>query len=437
LVVVEVLQCDLCGRLAGMDMSGLQTSQSGGHDHDHDHAQHDHEHRRGPAKRVLHVLSPHPHAATDKIDNAVEASAQGMRAVWISLGILVATATAQAVVVGLSGSVALLGDALHNAADALTAIPLAVAFVAGRRPPTRRYTYGYGRAEDLAGIVIVALMASSCVAAAWEAASRLASPRPVGNLLAVALAAIAGFAGNELVGVYRIRVGRRIGSAALVADGLHARTDGLTSLAVLLGAGGAAIGWKWADPAVGLLITVAIVMVLRHAARDIYRRLMDAVDPALVDRAERTLRAVPGVVGVGQIRLRWIGHDLRAECEIVVAANSSAVQAHQVAVAAEHQLLHALPRLSAALVHADPLAGDGTDYHTELASHQRSAAMTEELVTSAVAQGSLLSECEMHGSKRPARRDDRQWATTPNGWPGVSRSSGQGCGLSPTGCSAR
>jgi cation diffusion facilitator family transporter len=154
------------------------------------------------------------------------------------------------------------------------------------------------------------------------------------------------------------------------SDGLHARTDGFTSLAVLLGVGGVALGWDWADPVVGLLVTVAIVAVLRQAGREIYRRLMDAVDPALVDQVGQTLRATPGVLGVGQVRLRWIGHRLRAGCEVIVDAGASAVQAHQVAVTAEHNLLHALPRLAAALVHADPQAQEGADHHTALASHR-------------------------------------------------------------------
>jgi len=320
------------------------------------------------------MLRPHSHEAGGKVDAAMEASAEGMRALWISLAVLMCTAAIQAVVVGFSGSVALLGDALHNTADALTAVPLAVAFVLGRRPPTRRYTYGYGRSEDMAGVIIILIMALSSAAAAWEAVSRLASPHRVTDLLAVALAAVVGFAGNEIVAGYRIRVGRRIGSAALVADGLHARTDGLTSLAVLLGVGGVALGWQWADPLVGLAITLAILMVLRQAAREIYRRLMDAVDPALVDRAESVLRGVPGVLGVGEVRLRWIGHQLRAECEIVISPDCSAVEAHAVAVRAEHELLHALPRLNAALVHADPGPGArGEDFHALLASHQRAS----------------------------------------------------------------
>ena len=198
----------------------------------------------------------------------------------------------------------------------------------------------------------------------------MAHPRLVTNLIPVAAAALIGFTGNELVARYRIRVGRKLGSAALVADGLHARTDGFTSLAVLLGVAGVAAGWAWADPVVGLLITAAILAVLRQAAREIYRRLMDAVDPALVDQVERTLRATPGVLDVGEVRLRWIGHQLRAECEVIVGAGTSAIQAHQAAVDAEHNLLHALPRLAAALVHADPQAPPGADHHAVLASHR-------------------------------------------------------------------
>ena len=344
------------------------------HGHGHDHA-HDHHHEQAPglAGRLRHLLRPHSHEAADQINAVMEASKEGMRTLWISLGVLAVTALIQAAVVALSGSVALLGDTLHNAADALTAVPLGVAFVVGRRPPTRRYTYGFGRAEDLAGIAIVLTIAASSALAAYEAISRLIHPRHVSDLIAVAAAALAGFAGNELVARYRIRTGRKIGSAALVADGLHARTDGFTSLAVLAGAGGVALGWDWADPAVGLVITVAILAVLRQAAREIYRRLMDAVDPALVGQAEQTLRTTPGVLDIGQVRLRWIGHQLRAECEVTVAPDITAIQAHQITVAAEHGLLHAISRLSAALVHADPLPHDGADLHQALASHRHPA----------------------------------------------------------------
>jgi cation diffusion facilitator family transporter len=211
---------------------------------------------------LLHLVRPHSHEAADQVDAVMEASAEGMRALWVSLAVLAVTAMIQAAVAALSGSVALLGDTLHNAADALTAVPLGVAFIVGRRPPNRRYTYGYGRAEDLAGIVVVALILASSALAAYEAVSRLLHPRGVSDLIAVAVAALTGFAGNELAARYRIRTGRKIGSAALVADGLHARTDGFTSLAVLLGAGGVALGWNWADPVIGLVITAAILSVL-------------------------------------------------------------------------------------------------------------------------------------------------------------------------------
>lgn len=306
------------------------------------------------------------------MDPTLESSARGLRALWVSLAVLGVTALAQAAVVVVSGSVALLGDTVHNTADALTAVPLGIAFVLGRRAATRRFTYGYGRAEDLAGIVIVLTIAASAAFTAWTAVERLLDPRPLHDIPAVAAAAVIGFAGNEWVARHRIRVGRAIGSAALVADGLHARTDGFTSLAVLLGAGGAALGWQLADPLVGLAITAAIVLVLRDAAREVFRRLLDAVDPALVDRAERALCGVPGVHGVGELRLRWIGHRLRAEVAVVVDGEVSVRRAHDIAVEAEHALLHAVPGLTAALVHADPAPAPGaTDPHLALAHHAR------------------------------------------------------------------
>jgi cation diffusion facilitator family transporter len=344
------------------------------HDHGHDH-HHGHEHPHDPASpgfrhRLSHLLTPHSHETADKLDRALESSARGMRALWVSLAVLGVTAVAQAVVVVASGSVALLGDTVHNAADALTAVPLGIAFVLGRRAATRRFTYGYGRAEDLAGLAIVLTIAASAAFAGWTAVDRLLNPRAVEHVPAVAVAALVGFAGNEWVARYRIRVGRAIGSAALVADGLHARTDGFTSLAVLLGAGGAALGWQLADPVVGLAITAAIVLVLRDAAREVFRRVMDAVDPALVDRAERALRKVEGVREVGELRLRWIGHRLRAEVAVVVDGEATVRQAHAIAVDAEHALLHAVPRLTAALVHADPAPAPGeADPHLRLAHH--------------------------------------------------------------------
>ncbi|MBM9504304.1 cation diffusion facilitator family transporter [Actinacidiphila acididurans] len=342
-----------------------------GHGHPHPHDQGDrHGARAGLRHRLAHLVGPHRHDTADKVDPALEGSREGIRTLWLSLLVLGATAAVQAVVVGLSGSVALLGDTVHNTADALTAVPLGIAFVLGRRAANRRYTYGYGRAEDLAGVVVVLAVAASSALAGYEAVDRLLHPRTVTHLWVVALAAVVGCAGNEWVARLRIRTGRRIGSAALVADGLHARTDGLTSLAVLLGAGGAALGLRWADPAVGLLITVAILSVLRDAAREVGRRLMDSVDPALVDAGEAALREAAGVLAVGGLRMRWIGHTLRAEADIVVAPYLTVVQAHAVSVRAEHALIHAVPRLTAATVHTDHLSpGHGADPHAALAHH--------------------------------------------------------------------
>ena len=338
---------------------------------EHDHPEgHDHEHATGIRGFLSSLFRPHGHDAADSIDSALESSAAGIRALKISLVILGLTALAQLVVVLFTGSVALLADTIHNFSDALTAVPLWIAFTLARREPTRRYTYGYGRAEDLAGVFIVAMIALSAVVAGYESLRRLIDPQPISNVGVVLVAGILGFLGNEAVAIYRIRVGRSIGSAALVADGLHARTDGFTSLAVAAGAIGVLAGYPLADPIVGLLITVAILAVLRSAARDVYRRLMDAVEPELVDVAEAALRAVPGVQDVGALRLRWLGHRLRAETDITVASNLSVAEGHAIAADAEHELLHAVSRLDAATVHVNPSHLDGTDPHDAMAHHR-------------------------------------------------------------------
>lgn len=338
------------------------------HHHENEH-NHDHRHRGGVIGAARSLLRPHSHDTSDAIAAALSATQEGLRALKLSLAGLTVTAVIQLAVVLASGSVGLLSDTIHNFADALTAVPLGVAFWMSRRPPTKRYTYGYGRAEDLAGIFIVAMIAASSGLAAWEAVARLEHPRPLHGLGWVAGAGVVGFLGNELVATYRIRVGRRIGSAALVADGLHARTDGLTSLAVVAGAGGVAAGWRPADPVVGLIITVAILVVLKGAARDIYRRLMDSVDPELVDEVTDALAEVPGVERVDGVRLRWVGHELRAEAEIVSDSGLTIAQGHAIAEEALHRLLHDIPRLSQATIHTSPCGHDGHDAHAVTAHH--------------------------------------------------------------------
>jgi cation diffusion facilitator family transporter len=341
------------------------------HDHSHGHAdlrghEHHHEHDQatsGVGNRIRHAWSSlvgsHSHDHADRLDSALEADSRGQRALWTSLVILAVTALAQGVVVALSGSIALLGDTLHNVADALTAVPLLIAFRLARRPPTKRFTYGYGRAEDIGGLFVLAMISLSSVLAGWAAIDRLIHPHAVHDLWAVVGAALLGFVGNELVARYRMRVGKSIGSAALVADGLHARTDGFTSLAVLFGAAGVALGWRQADPIIGLVITVAILGVLRSAARQVGARLMDAVDPGLVDQAGAAVMSVTGIQQVRELHIRWIGHTLRAEIDATVDPSLTVTEAHELAHHAEAHLLHYVPRVAAATVHTSPAGAHG------------------------------------------------------------------------------
>ncbi|PUA80769.1 cation diffusion facilitator family transporter [Nocardioides currus] len=323
------------------------------------HAEHGHGHSRRGLRGLRGVLAevfrPHSHDAADSVDSALEASAEGIRAVKISLVALLVTAVAQAAVVVITGSVALLADTIHNFSDALTAIPLWITFALGRRRPNASYTYGYGRAEDLAGVFIVLMIAISAVVAGYESVRRLVDPVELTYPWVVVAAGLIGFAGNEIVAVYRIRVGRRIGSAALVADGLHARTDGFTSLAVVIGALSVLAGLPLADPLIGLAITIAILLVLRGAARDIYRRLMDAVDPTLTTRATEIAGSADGVLDVEYLRLRWIGHRIRAEAGVLVGADLNLDEAHTIAHDVEEKLLREVPKLTNATIHVSPL----------------------------------------------------------------------------------
>lgn len=303
---------------------------------------------------IKEIFAPHSHDAADSVDDTLESTAAGIRTVKISLLVLGLTALIQIVIVVMSGSVALAADTIHNFADALTAVPLWIAFALGAKPATRRYTYGFGRVEDLAGSFVVAMITMSAIIAGYEAIARLIHPQQIEHVGWVALAGLVGFIGNEWVALYRIRVGHRIGSAALIADGLHARTDGFTSLAVLCSAGGVALGFPLADPIVGLLITAAILAVLRTAARDVFRRLLDGVDPAMVDAAEQALAARPGVQAVRSVRMRWIGHRLHADAELDVDPALDLAEAHRIAHDAEHELTHTVPKLTTALIHAYP-----------------------------------------------------------------------------------
>ncbi len=345
------------------------------HDHDHDHPHpdaHDHDHDHGPLGWLREML-PFGHGHTHgeaRIDAALEGSERGIWALKVSLLGLGATAVFQLVIVMISGSVALLADTIHNFSDALTAVPLWIAFVLGRRAATRRYTYGYGRAEDVAGVIIVVMIFASAVVAGYESYRKFIDPQPLNNLGWVIAAAIIGFFGNEAVAFLRIRVGREIGSAALIADGQHARADGLTSLAVLLGALGSFFGFPLADPLIGLLITLAILFIVKDTAVTMWHRLMDAVDPELTDALERTAAATPGVIEVHSVRVRWFGHALQAELHIVVNEDLPTRESHQIAEQVRHALFHDQSRLSVIQVHVDPCGHGGADPH-ELTAHHK------------------------------------------------------------------
>ncbi len=326
-----------------------------GHDHERSQA-------HSPATPVVSAPGPdgHDHGEDGHghshggVDASILGSAEAMRTLKLSLVILAITTALQVVVVILSGSIALLADTVHNAGDALTALPLAAAFMLSRRSPTRRLTYGYGRSEDFAGITVVAIILFSAVFAAYEAVDRLIHPHAPGYLWATAAAGVIGFLGNEWVAVYRIRSGRRIGSAALEADGYHARIDGFTSLAVVAGVAGVALGFQLADPIVGLLISLAIVRIVWRSAKAIGLRAMDGVDESVVEQIRAEAEHVPGVGGVEDIRARWLGHSLRAELAVSVPADATVGSAHEIATAVHDQLVAHVPFMGEAAVRPIP-----------------------------------------------------------------------------------
>jgi cation diffusion facilitator family transporter len=359
-----------------------RSHQSHGPSHPHDHAKHGHAHhdeahaQNGLVAFVRELLPfghGHKHEGPS-FDEALEGSEKGIRAVKMSLVLLAATAAFQVVIVMFSGSVALLADTIHNFTDALTALPLWLAFALSRRPASKRFTYGWGRAEDLAGVVVVVIILASACLAGYESYRKIMDPGEIKYVGWVIAAAVIGFLGNELVAQFRIRVGREIGSAALVADGQHARVDGLTSLAVLIGALGALAGAPILDPIVGALITVAILFIVKDAGLLIWHRLMDAVEPGVVQDLERVAtQAIEGTEGAHSIedmRVRWLGHKLQAELSLTVDENMSTRDSHQVAEEVRHAMFHARPQLASVIVHVEPDGSGGQDPH-RLTQHHR------------------------------------------------------------------
>jgi len=310
-------------------------------EHSHRHEKHGHGHHTGVRDFLAGLLFRHSHGHGDlAADGAFADNEAGIRTVWIALAALGITSLLQLSIVFASGSVALLADTAHNIGDGLNSIPLLIAFYLARKAATRRYTYGYGRAEDIAGIFIVL--------------SILVSAGIVFEVIGwVAAAAVIGFLGNEAVAIMQIRVGKRIGSEALIADGLHARTDGLTSLAVLLAAGGSRLGFPLADPIIGTLIGVAILFITWDATKRMWYRLMDAVEPAIVDQVETAVASFPWVQSIKRLRLRWVGHQLQGDMLLSILPSANYYVVKQELRYAIQQVAPKLTDLAIELVEGD------------------------------------------------------------------------------------
>ena len=344
---------------------GHGTPDGGHHDRDHDHASgNTHRHDdgdhgqepgyRGSALGWFRHTFAHSHDVADKVDAAMATNERGIWALKISLVGLGLTAVLQVVIVFSSGSTALLADTIHNFGDAATSIPLWIAFALQRRERTRRFNYGYGRVEDLAGVVIVGLIFFSACVAGYESIRRLVDPQPVTHLWWVAAAGLVGFLGNEAVAIFHIRVGEQIGSAALIADGQHSRVDGFTSLAVLVGAAGVAAGLPILDPLIGLAITVAILFIVRDAATAIFLRLLDGVEPRVLGQIEQAPLQVDGVQDVHQVRARWHGHKVQADLHVTVDRRLSVAESHVIVERVQQALADQVPAFGAATIHVCP-----------------------------------------------------------------------------------
>ena len=344
------------------------------HDHDHDH-DHGHSHSSNPVIAWLqHLFTPHSHGHQQAALDPNLATDRGIWALKISFAGLMVTAIFQVVIVIISDSVALLADTIHNFSDALTAIPLGLAFWLSRRARNKRYTYGYGRAEDIAGVIIVFMIAYSAFEAIRHAILRFITPEPITNLGWVAAAAVIGFIGNELVAIFRIKVGKEIGSAALIADGYHARTDGFTSLAVLAGAIGVWLGYPILDPLIGLGIGIAILGIVWHTAKDMWHRMMDAVDPEIYEEFKHVASHVDGVMDIHSAAIRWVGHRLWGEMHVTVDCKLTVLEGHHITEEVRHALFHEFPALVEVIVHADPCECDEMIEYHPTAHHQYLAA---------------------------------------------------------------
>ena len=334
--------------------------------HAHAHAEHDHHHGHSEHDEQGHG---HEHG---KVDADLYGNRAGLRAVQISTAGMFLVFAIQFTIAWIGGSAGLFADALHNFGDVFTTIALWIAFVISNRAANQRYTYGYYRSEDLAGIFIVLVIIASATASAVESMQKLASGNIPTQIYLSMAAALVGVAGNELLAQYKISVGKRINSVSLIADGHHSRIDGLTSLAAFIGLVGVKLGFPKADPIAGIVITIVIVTVVFSTSRSVLQRLLDAVDPHIVPSIITIAGTVPGVEKVTGVRARWVGHTLHVIMTIEVDAELTLSTAHAIAEKVRHQLFHEIKGISEVLIHTDPSSASG-DYHQELAHHIQEA----------------------------------------------------------------
>lgn len=339
-----------------------------GHEHDHEHGEHEHNHEHDGHDEHSNGHG-HEHG---KVDADLYGNRAGLRAVQISTAGMLLVSAIQFAIAWIGGSAGLFADALHNFGDVFTTIALWIAFVISNRAANQRYTYGYYRAEDLAGIFIVLVIIASATAAAVESIQKLTSDSIPTQLYLSMAAALVGVVGNEALAQYKISVGKRINSVPLVADGQHSRIDGLTSLAALIGLIGVRLGFPKADPIAGIIITIVIVTVIYSTSRSVLQRLLDAVDPHIVPSIITIASTVPGVEAVTDVRARWVGHTLHVTMNIEVDAELTLSKAHAIAEEVRHRLFHTIKGVSEVVIHTDPSSASG-DHHQETAHHIQAA----------------------------------------------------------------
>jgi cation diffusion facilitator family transporter len=279
-------------------------------------------------------------AAVDDHDERRRAN----RAVALSAVGLAVTGLIELAIALVSGSVALLGDALHNLSDVSTSVLVFVGFRASRKAATERYPYGYERAEDLAGIGVAVVIWASAAVAGAESVNKLIHHGTTQHLGWGIGAAAAGILGNQLVARYKLVVGRKIQSATLVADARHSSLDALSSAGAMLGLIGVAVGWSWADAVAGLLVTGFICHVGWEVTSDIAHRLLDGVDPAIVTTAEATAAHTEGVAHA-HARARWTGRTLRVEVEGWVPPTTTVADADRIGRLVADRLGAELPEM--------------------------------------------------------------------------------------------